>query len=71
MDIVKRKYLGGCKCKKVLFDFIYPIKVTLIRCNCTICCHTRYLHFIIPHKDFKLISNKKKYFKLPVRDKKG
>ena len=56
MNIVKKKYYGGCHCKKVLFEFISPIKVKLIKCNCTICKPTRYLHLIIPHEDFKLIS---------------
>ena len=57
MDIFKKKYLGGCHCKKVLFEFTSLIKVKLIKCNCTICKPLRYLHLIIPHKDFKLISN--------------
>ena len=57
MDILKKKYLGGCHCKKVLFEFTSLIKVKLIKCNCTICKPLRYLHLIIPHKDFKLISN--------------
>ena len=56
MDMVKKKYYGGCHCQKVIFEFISPIKVKLIKCNCTICKPTRYLHLIIPHEDFKLIS---------------
>ena len=57
MRTVKKKYLGGCHCKKVLFEFISLVKVKLIKCNCTICKPLRYLHLIIPHEDFKLISN--------------
>ena len=59
MDIFKKKYIGGCHCKKVLFEFISLIKVKLIKCNYTICKPLRYLHLIIPHKGFKLVSNKK------------
>ena len=59
MDTVKKKYLAGCHCKKVLFEFVSDIKVKLIKCNCSICKPLRYLHLIIPHEDFKLISNKK------------
>ena len=59
MDIVKKKYVGGCHCRKVLFHFTSPTKVKLIKCNCSICKPLRYLHLIIPHKDFKLISDKK------------
>ena len=58
MDAVK-KYLGSCHCKKVLFEFISLVKVKLIECNCTICKPSRYLHLIIVHENFKLISNKK------------
>ena len=57
--MTKKKYIGSCHCKKVLFNFISPIEVKLIKCNCTICKPSRYLHLIIPHKNFKLISNKR------------
>ena len=56
---IKKKYVGSCHCKKVLFHFKSPTRVKLIKCDCTICRPTRYLHLIIPHKDFKLISSKK------------
>ena len=57
MDILKKKYLGGCHCKKVLFEFTSLIKVKLIKCNCKICKPLKILVLIISHKDFKLISN--------------
>ena len=69
MDIFKKKYLGGCHCKKVLFEFTSLIKVKLIKCNCTICKPLRYLHLIIPHKDFKLISNIKKFKAISLEQK--
>ena len=59
MDIVKKKYFGGCHCTKVLFEFFSLNKVKLIKCNCSICKPSRYLLLIITHEDFKLISNKK------------
>ena len=50
-----QKYLGNCHCKSVSFEFVSEEKVTLIKCNCSICFHTNYLHLIIPHDNFKLL----------------
>ena len=52
---MKIKYLGGCHCKSVRFEFYSTAKVDLIKCNCSICTHTNYLHLIIPQKYFKLL----------------
>ena len=55
----KKKFQGSCHCKKVLFYFFSPSKVKVIKCNCSICKHLSYLHLIIPHDDFKLLSDNK------------
>ena len=70
MDTVKKKYLGGCHCKKVLFEFISLVNVKLIKCNCTICKPLRYLHLIISHEDFKLVSNIKIFKAISLEQKK-
>ena len=53
-----RKFLGGCHCRAVQFEFYSKTQVDLIKCNCTICSHTNYLHLIIPHKNFYLKKGK-------------
>ena len=49
------EYLGGCHCKAISFRFYSHNEVDIIKCNCSICLHTNYLHLIIPHKNFKLL----------------
>ena len=61
---MKEKYLGNCHCKAIKFEFYCEKKINLIKCNCSICSYTNYLHLIIPHQNFKLHSGKsmlKKY----------
>ena len=53
----KKKYQGSCHCKKILFHFFSPLKIKIIKCNCSMCKHLSYLHLIIPHNDFKLLSD--------------
>ncbi len=51
-------YKGNCHCKAVKFEFKCNKIVDLIECNCSICYPVNYLHLIIPHNKFKLISGK-------------
>ena len=51
-------YFGSCHCKAIKFRFFSKKKVNLIKCNCSICSITNYLHLIIPHKEFKIIKGK-------------
>ena len=71
MNIIRKKFIGGCHCKKVLFHFISPTIVKIIECNCSICKPNRYLHLIIPHDDFKLISDKKNIYNYQFGTKKA
>jgi hypothetical protein len=56
---MNKKYTGSCHCKKISFNFFSLDRVTVIKCNCSICKPINYLHLIIPHSDFFLINGKK------------
>ncbi len=51
------KIEGGCHCGKVRFEAEVPGRVELIDCNCSICRATGYLHLIVPHADFRLLTD--------------
>lgn len=48
---------GGCHCGAVRFRADVPAAVELLDCNCSICTKTGYLHLIVPHADFELLSD--------------
>ncbi len=47
---------GGCHCGVVRFEATVPRPVRLLACNCSMCAKTGFLHLIVPHDDFRLIS---------------
>jgi hypothetical protein len=47
---------GGCHCRAVRFEAEVPGRVEVLDCNCSICSATGFLHLIVPHEDFSLIS---------------
>jgi hypothetical protein len=47
---------GGCHCGAVRFSAEVATEVELLDCNCSICSKTGFLHLIVPHEDFILIS---------------
>jgi len=48
---------GGCHCGAVRFRFTLPsLEVDLLDCNCSMCAKTGFLHLIVPHGDFELLS---------------
>ena len=49
---------GGCHCGTIRFRVQYITAPELLDCNCSICAATGYLHLIIPHSDFTLLSGK-------------
>jgi len=53
------KVSGGCHCGAVRFEASVEEKPELLDCNCSICTRTQYLHLIIPHEHFSLISGEK------------
>jgi hypothetical protein len=50
------KIAGGCHCRAVRFEAEVPEAVTVLDCNCSICAATGFLHLIVPHGDFRLVS---------------
>ena len=55
---MQKKFTGSCHCKSICFEFLSKTTVNVIKCNCSICIHTNFLHLIIPHKSFNLIKGK-------------
>jgi hypothetical protein len=47
---------GGCHCGAVRFEIAVEPPVSLLDCNCSMCSKTGYLHMIVPHGDFRLLS---------------
>lgn len=52
----KIMHKGGCHCGAVRFEFAAPAKVTLTKCNCSVCSKTGFQHIFVPHADFTVIS---------------
>ncbi|HYJ53374.1 MAG TPA: GFA family protein, partial [Allosphingosinicella sp.] len=50
------KIAGGCHCRAVRFEADVPETVTVLDCNCSICAATGFLHLIVPHEGFRLLS---------------
>jgi len=46
---------GGCHCGQVRFTVDISDRVTVHRCNCSICQKSGYLHLIVPKDRFKLL----------------
>lgn len=47
---------GGCHCRAVRYEIDVPSAVEVLDCNCSICAMTGFLHVIVPHEDFRLLS---------------
>lgn len=47
---------GGCHCGRVRFEVDAPAKPVVQECNCSICAKTGFLHLIVPHSRFRLVS---------------
>ena len=48
---------GGCQCGAVRFEaLIREPRPELLDCNCSMCSKTGFLHLIVPHEDFTLVS---------------
>jgi hypothetical protein len=50
------KVQGGCHCGAVRFEAEVPRELELLDCNCSICAKTGYLHLMVSHADFRLLS---------------
>lgn len=49
-------YDGACHCKAVQFKVKAPKHLVVWNCNCSICYLKKNWHFIVPQKNFKLLS---------------
>jgi hypothetical protein len=49
---------GGCHCKAVRFEAEVPRQIEVLDCNCSICAMTGFLHLMVPHGDFRLLSGR-------------
>ena len=47
---------GGCHCGAVSFEVHAPADMEALRCNCSICTMTGFVHLIVPKDAFELIS---------------
>lgn len=54
----KVKHTGGCHCGAVKFEVRAPARVTVQRCNCSMCARTGFEHLIVSATDFKLLSGR-------------
>jgi hypothetical protein len=53
------KVSGGCHCGAVRFEAELPAEpVPALDCNCSICRMTGFIHVIVPHGDFELLSGR-------------
>lgn len=53
------KVEGGCHCGAVRFEVELPeLPVPALDCNCSICRMTGYLHIMVLHEDFELITGR-------------
>lgn len=50
------KVIGGCHCGAVRFEADVPQVVEMLDCNCSICSRTGFIHLIVPHDRFTLLS---------------
>jgi hypothetical protein len=46
---------GGCHCGAVAFEVEAAPRVTVTRCDCSICRMSGYLHLIVPRAQFRLL----------------
>ncbi len=50
---------GGCHCGAVRFEADVARSVRLLACNCSMCAKTGFLHLIVPHSQFRLLSGER------------
>jgi len=51
---------GSCHCGAVTFEVRTGPEIELVDCNCSMCQRTGYLHLIVPKKDFRILTGKRK-----------
>jgi len=46
---------GSCHCGRVRFEVDAPARIDALRCNCSICRQSGFLHLIVPAERFRLL----------------
>lgn len=54
---MREKIEGGCHCRKVRFEAEVLRAAEVLDCNCSICSMTGFRHLIVPHEDFRLLTD--------------
>jgi hypothetical protein len=50
---------GGCHCGVVRFEAqVAEAPLPALDCNCSVCRMTGFLHIVVPHRDFELVSGR-------------
>jgi hypothetical protein len=53
------KIRGGCHCGAVRFEVEAPDEpVPALECNCSVCRMTGFLHILVPHERFELVTGR-------------
>ncbi|TDR22467.1 GFA family protein [Marinicella litoralis] len=53
---VTKSITGGCHCGAIKFHATVDINSTILVCNCSVCSMTGFHHLIVPHDQFKLLT---------------
>jgi hypothetical protein len=51
-------YKGSCHCQAVTFEIEAPENIEADYCNCSVCKKSGFLHLILPHNKFRLLTGK-------------
>ncbi len=51
----EKLYTGGCHCGAVKFEATGPAKPDMIKCNCSMCDKTGYIHLFVTGDNFRLL----------------
>lgn len=50
---------GGCHCGAVRFEAKFPdAPIPVLECNCSVCRMTGFLHIMVPHEKFELVTGR-------------
>jgi hypothetical protein len=48
-------HVGGCHCGAVKFEIDAPANIDAVRCNCSICAMSGFLHLFVSRNNFRLL----------------
>ena len=54
----KTHHSGGCHCGEVRFSVRADADINAVKCNCSVCRMTGFLHLIVTAEDFDLVAGK-------------